>query len=584
MPKSSLKVFKKRKRVFTGRHIHSQSEVTPRPNEATPEPRSSENSQEPRASTSSKKLSSNLGCYDDYKSTESCFDLIRLEDLQHLLGKVAVCSKCHGPLSVFPTNRLGLSVRINIKCNSCSVSASEKNSAVVGLNKKMSAVNIRLAYAFRCIGKGEEAARNFCGLMNLPSPPDFKRYSDVMLEAIKEVAYDSMKNAVEDCVEQNDGQRDITAIFDGSWQRRGHVSQNGLVTAISETNSKVLDVRILTKYCRCKERLKNEHVASCVANYSGSSGGMESKGILDMFQRSIETYDIRYKNFLGDGDSSAYPTIVEAKPYGPDFNIEKLECVGHIQKRMGSRLRKLKQKMGKEKLEDGKTLGGRGRLTFAAISEIQNYYGLAIRRNVHSLEAMKMAVWAEYFHLGSSNESPAHQMCPKGADSWCKYQRAQASGEDYNHNAHTHYPEMVMLQIKPIFQDLARPELLRRCLHGGTQNACESLNSVIWSRLPKTTFIMKKTLEIGVYEAISTYNEGNIARLHIFSKLGISPGENCVARMKQVDMRRMQKADKSIEEIEKKCRQKRTLLKRKLEDTYEKEEDPDNPSYGAGMH
>lgn len=40
---------------------------------------------------------------------------------------------------------------------------------------------------------------------------------------------------------------------------------------------------------------------------------------------------------------------------------------------MGSRLRELKQEMGSGKLEDGKTLG---RLTHAAINEIQNYYGL----------------------------------------------------------------------------------------------------------------------------------------------------------------------------------------------------------------
>lgn len=66
--------------------------------------------------------------------------------------------------------------------------------------------------------------------------------------------------------------------------------------------------------------------------------------------------------------------------------------IGYIQKRMGSRLCKLKEQIGKDKLQEGKTLGGHGRLTQAAINEIQNYYGLAIRRNVHSLEEMKRAV------------------------------------------------------------------------------------------------------------------------------------------------------------------------------------------------
>jgi hypothetical protein len=44
------------------------------------------------------------------------------------------------------------------------------------------------------------------------------------------------------------------------------------------------------------------------------------------------------------------------------------------------------------KLHDGKTLGGEGRLTQSEIGKLNNYYDLAIRRNVNSLETMKKAV------------------------------------------------------------------------------------------------------------------------------------------------------------------------------------------------
>ena len=54
--------------------------------------------------------------------------------------------------------------------------------------------------------------------------------------------------------------------------------------------------------------------------------------------------------------------------------------------------------------------------------------------------------------------------------------------------------------------------------------------------------------------------------------------------MKELDDARIKKAEKAIQEIEKKCRQKITLAKRKLEDAFEEQEDPDNPLYGAGMH
>ncbi|GFY11023.1 hypothetical protein TNCV_2201311 [Trichonephila clavipes] len=52
---------------------------------------------------------------------------------------------------------------------------------------------------------------------------------------------------------------------------------------------------------------------------------------------------------IGDGDTKTYMSLLEKKPYGDNIEIEKIECVGHIQKRMGSRLRKLKSSLGKKK-------------------------------------------------------------------------------------------------------------------------------------------------------------------------------------------------------------------------------------------
>lgn len=66
--------------------------------------------------------------------------------------------------------------------------------------------------------------------------------------------------------------------------------------------------------------------------------------------------------------------VIKEKPYGDTVNIEKLECIGHVQKRMGSRLRTLKRKMKGTKSEDGKVLGGRHRLTGYKIDKFQNYY------------------------------------------------------------------------------------------------------------------------------------------------------------------------------------------------------------------
>lgn len=584
---------KKRKSEFRGGRLNQKQFLHLKPQEKVieieDEPRPStsgttEAGLEPKVSSSSRKVQPNLDKYEMYIGEEGCNDIINLKIIDSLLGQIAVCVKCGGSLTLSAGTRLGLQVNIVISCNNCLNKVSAKNSSSLE-SSQHSQINVRTAYAFRCIGKGEDAAKTFCALMNLPTPSAFKYYNSLLCTAAKDVCVQSMKDSIEESVIENDGDRDLTVICDGSWQRRGHVSLNGIVSAISANTGKVIDIKILSKYCRCKDRMSNIHTTDCIANYSGVSGGMEVSGVVAIFQESVSKYNVRYKYYLGDGDSASYPAVISSQPYGPDFLVEKLECVGHIQKRMGSRLKKLKSKLGKTKLSDGKTIGGRGRLTDAAISTIQLYYGLAIRRNAGKTENdMKQAIWAEFYHLISSNKEPVHGLCPKDETTWCKYQKAVINKVKYDHDQHTHLPAAVMNEIKPIFRDLAHPDLLKKCLHGGTQNPSESLNSVIWSRIPKSTFVLKSTLELGVYEAVTSFNEGNIAKCKILKQLRIIPGMNCVNFLKNADLTRIRKADAAVSEIEKKCRQNKQIAKKKLEDMYEELEDPERPSYEAGFY
>ena len=61
--------------------------------------------------------------------------------------------------------------------------------------------------------------------------------------------------------------------------------------------------------------------------------------------------------------------------------MEKLDCVGHVQKRMGTAFCTLKDSYKGRRLSDGKTIGGKGRLTKVLMNTLQNYYGDAIRRH-----------------------------------------------------------------------------------------------------------------------------------------------------------------------------------------------------------
>ncbi|GFU76702.1 uncharacterized protein TNCV_1495981 [Trichonephila clavipes] len=70
----------------------------------------------------------------------------------------------------------------------------------------------------------------------------------------------------------------------------------------------------------------------------------------------------------------------------------------------------------------------------------------------------------------------------------------------------TKLTEEVVAKILPVYQRLASNEILSRCTSGKSQNANESLNSVIWSHCPKESFQSKKRLEISVVTAVSEFN------------------------------------------------------------------------------
>ena len=84
---------------------------------------------------------------------------------------------------------------------------------------------------------------------------------------------------------------------------------------------------------------------------------MEVAGATTIFGRSMEKHNLRYTQFYGDGDSKNYEKV---KNLYTDVVVEKFECVGHVQKRLGNRLRK----------KEVKGLGGKKRLTDEIIDRL----------------------------------------------------------------------------------------------------------------------------------------------------------------------------------------------------------------------
>ena len=107
---------------------------------------------------------------------------------------------------------------------------------------------------------------------------------------------------------------------------------------------------------------------------------MEVDGVRRIFNRSISKKIMRYTHCIGDGDSKTGETMSKEKPYGENIHISTLDCVDHVQKRVGNNLRRVKAACGNENLADGKPIGGKGRLTRKELDHLQVYYGLAIRQ------------------------------------------------------------------------------------------------------------------------------------------------------------------------------------------------------------
>lgn len=362
------------------------------------------------ASSSYKKLnSSQFDC--DFVSSDSLG--YRIIDIDILFGKLVeflCCKDCGSAIQISESLQHGLSSVFSIKCLKCDKLSTFRNSNMMGEKSNVPEINRRFIYSMRCIGQGYCSMKTFCGAMDLPEPIQKSAYNRSLRKicnSAKKVAAISMQNAAKQEVEIA-GQSGLAVSGDGSWKTRGHSSKVGIVSLIGAENRKVLDIEVMSSFCKgCEtgrkktgtefETWKTNHEKWCVKNHVGSAGMMEVNGMLKIFRRSEELYNTKYLNYIGDGDTKTFLELQKSHVYGPKTDINKVECVGHIQKRMGSRLRQLKNSMRKQKLADGKPLSGKGRLTDNLINQLTIYYGKAIRDNKDSVAEMRKAIWAIFF-------------------------------------------------------------------------------------------------------------------------------------------------------------------------------------------
>ena len=192
---------------------------------------------------------------------------------------------------------------------------------------------------------------------------------------------------------------------------------------------------------------------------------------------------------------------------------------------------------------------------------------------------MQRAVGAVLYHYSQANDLAAqHQFCPQGSTSWCKYQADITDGtQTYVHK--TGLPVHVRNKIAPIFQDLSSKDLLRKCLHGTTQNNNEALNGIIWLKCPKEVYVERFTLELGVCSAILNFNSGTKSIINVLEDSGVTPGYFTTKYCSKQDMIRVSNSNRKSTDASKVSRQKRHARRKGLLDT---DKETDGLTYGAG--
>jgi hypothetical protein len=604
MPRTKQRSVRRAKRRPPRRHAESAQTQSD-----TPTGSASTNAESGLTTASERKLSLSPHTASEYPSSVSSSEsesesdgpkkgarILEVTGIQSALKNAVCCKECGGPV-LFKEElfkREGLCTHPYLFCQSCQT----KTAIPFACSGSRSlAVNRRAVLANKCVGGSYTSLETLCVLLDLPPPVSqhaYQQHMKVIAMGARTEVEESMSRARKELRDLYDVPPDqiinILISCDGTWQKRGFSSLFGVVFVIAYETGKVIDYTVLSKHCSGCKKWENENQTQaeyrawkenhvCSINFTGSAGAMEPFGTLALFQRSVG-YNLRYKYLVSDGDSKTFALLSREQVYGtdPEDQVVKLDCVGHVQKRLGTALRNLKVKYRGQKLSDGKTIGGARRLTDSLINSLQNYYGNAIRSNKGSLDLMVRAVQATLLHSNSSDETPRHHLCPPGEHSWCKWQRAQALGIEYSHTKPP-IPEAIVLLLKPIYARLGSPLLLQKCLEGYTQNANEALHSTVWKLCPKELFLGKESVDIACSIAVCRFNDGACALLCLSKRIELTTSHFCRHVLRKRDRLRVQKSKYKSSERGKAFRRRARKKRKGIED---RNKDREGPVYVPG--
>ncbi|CAF4470706.1 unnamed protein product [Rotaria magnacalcarata] len=262
----------------------------------------------------------------------------------------------------------------------------------------------------------------------------------------------------------------------------------------------------------------------------------------------------------------------------------------------------------RRRLADGKMYGGGvGRMTKLMEHKLADSYGIAIRQSSAIVKStavvlldlitkshffvdldqdqavltMQRYCRAAFLHnIKQSDRELQHACCPTGFDSWCSYQRDKhvSPSQRTDHVKNTKRLDAVFLDIlTPMIESLTDPSLLRRCLRGMTQNANESINSVVWSILSKAKYHGYQSVRGAAAISSIFFNRGRSGLVKFFHQAGIPITENLLDALLEKDWKRIEKAENHVQRSEA-IRQRKD--QQRIQAQIEADEEMD---YGSGL-
>ncbi|CAF3020724.1 unnamed protein product, partial [Rotaria socialis] len=209
----------------------------------------------------------------------------------------------------------------------------------------------------------------------------------------------------------------------------------------------------------------------------------------------------------------------------------------------------------RRRLADGKSYGGgAGRITKALEHKLADSYGVAIRqssewaKNLDEGDAVKLIerrCRAAFLHnIKNPNGELQHGLCQTEPYSWYSYQK-----DKYVPLKQKIDPAKQIKRLDPIFLEiltpmidtLTNPILLRRCLRGATQNANESINSVVWSILPKSKYHGYRSIRGAAAISLIFFNRGRSGLAEFFDQVGIPVTDELLCVLLGKDCKRIEK-------------------------------------------